>query len=716
MSFLAGGSADCGPVNPMSGLLKQFQQDRSLQQDRFAPDQRGESSKAGFRTQSSMNRAVPDNRQFTEEFFKEEMAMGRATNGPFEFSGLSRELDQIQPNQPPAAEWAADFMQHQHEITGPQQFEEFEQIYQQNQHHPVASQPFQSGNWTKEFSDFQANHPGAVLSQTERAAFEKAFDEARQGAQLNWEQEFTTQESWASEFAKEEQEDKPMVATNDNEALARTAAMLLDSVDVESNPKFKNSQFMNLMRKLRDSEVQIEGNQMVETKGKNVESSWASEFESSQRPGHWADEFAQHAGSSRSGNMWSSEFAKKMERGWADEFQGHQQPLPGNWASEFSKQSELTTEQMNELFGKGTETEDWVEQYHRNISHLKQSQDHEWDAMQKDWERFKPEQGLGYRATNPQYDVYKFTVNNPYLLNPGLIDGKTHDTLADSILALEAKAQLQTQDSDAWKMLGIRQQENERDAAAIAALRQAVKLNPSLVDAWLALAVSYTNENCRADAYDALEQWMLNHDQYQHLAKSHGKGKMTAEGRHEYITSMFLEAARSSPGAEMDADVQVGLGVLFNVSEEYEKAIDCFRAALHSRPQDYKLWNKLGATLANSRNPTGAIEAYFTALEINPNYVRARYNLAISCMNLGQHREAAEHLLTALALQQSNDNATGGGAVMIDDHGNTVNIPGGMSENVWSSLRMLMLTMNRDDMVKHCDNHNLDAFRAEFDF
>lgn len=32
MSFLAGGSADCGPVNPMSGLLKQFQQDRSLQQ------------------------------------------------------------------------------------------------------------------------------------------------------------------------------------------------------------------------------------------------------------------------------------------------------------------------------------------------------------------------------------------------------------------------------------------------------------------------------------------------------------------------------------------------------------------------------------------------------------------------------------------------------------------------------------------------------------
>jgi hypothetical protein len=33
MSFMGGGSAaDCGPANPMAGLMKQFGQDRSLQQ------------------------------------------------------------------------------------------------------------------------------------------------------------------------------------------------------------------------------------------------------------------------------------------------------------------------------------------------------------------------------------------------------------------------------------------------------------------------------------------------------------------------------------------------------------------------------------------------------------------------------------------------------------------------------------------------------------
>lgn len=52
--------------------------------------------------------------------------------GAFEFSGLSRELENI--HRQPQEGWAADFMQNQHQMMGPpdaHQFEEFEKIYQQ---------------------------------------------------------------------------------------------------------------------------------------------------------------------------------------------------------------------------------------------------------------------------------------------------------------------------------------------------------------------------------------------------------------------------------------------------------------------------------------------------------------------------------------------------------------------------------------------------------
>ncbi|KAI7851498.1 hypothetical protein BDC45DRAFT_486575 [Circinella umbellata] len=768
--FAGSGGADCGPANPMSSLMKQFQQDRSLQQDRMG-DQRGESSKApAFRSRA--NRTMPMDRQFTEEFLRDDNMAGpmERPHGPFEFNGLSRELEAIQK---PQDNWAADFTRQSNQMGPPNQhFEEFEKIYQQNRM-AGSSSAQQPQQWHDDFAAFQeqAHPPQQHLTHNERQAFENAFDQAKEGAQVNWDHEFAAQESsngWANEFAEKEGiKEVPITTAGEKEALARTAGMLLDTVDAENNPKFKNSSFMSLMRSLRDRKVEIEGNKMVPRDEQGGD--WAKEF------GHgpsssWSEDFTKQANTAN-GNMWSNEFATKQERGWAEDFtasginnttassrsmgyapgvgmgmgmgmgmgastmmgrapmaqQQQQQQQQGtttskDWAAQFDRQDQIkqeeqqkdmSEEEMQKVFGKGSEMGDWVQQYQQNIAHLKNTQDAEWDNLQKDWEQMTPqEEGMGYRAVNPDYDTYNFATNNPYLLNPSAIDRTQHETLADSIMALEAKAQLATSDASAWQELGFKQQENERDASAIAALRRAVSMDPGLLDGWLALAVSYTNENCRLDAYDALEQWITNNEKYKHLV---GSGKTPMEhNRHGYITNLFLDAARSSPGAEMDADVQVGLGILFNVSEEYSKAIDCFKAALQSRPQDYLLWNKLGATLANSRDPTGAIDSYFNALEINPSYVRARYNLAISCINLGQHREAAEHLLTALAIQQTAD--AQGASAMVDEQGNRVPVQGGMSDNVWDSLRMLMFMMNREDLAGQCNNRNLDGFRGEFDF
>ncbi|KAG1222267.1 hypothetical protein G6F68_020689 [Rhizopus microsporus] len=88
----------------------------------------------------------------------------------------------------------------------------------------------------------------------------------------------------------------------------------------------------------------------------------------------------------------------------------------------------------------------------------------------------------------------------------------------------------------------------------------------------------------------------------------------------------------------------------------------------------------------------------------------------MSFMKLGQYRESAEHLLTALSLQQSNKGLADGTTRLGLDRNNSISISGGTSDNIWRTLRMLMLTMNRDDLAKHCDSHHLDPFHVEFEF
>ncbi|KAI6787374.1 hypothetical protein KC361_g9520 [Hortaea werneckii] len=69
----------------------------------------------------------------------------------------------------------------------------------------------------------------------------------------------------------------------DDDALAATAEELLNKVEHNKTDKFKNSQFLGLMRKLRDREVKVDGDQMVETTPSTSSSAAAAATSSSKK-------------------------------------------------------------------------------------------------------------------------------------------------------------------------------------------------------------------------------------------------------------------------------------------------------------------------------------------------------------------------------------------------------------------------------------------------
>jgi peroxin-5 len=117
-------------------------------------------------------------------------------------------------------------------------------------------------------------------------------------------------------------------------------------------------------------------------------------------------------------------------------------------------------------------------------------------------------------------------------------------------------------DHEAWYALGLKQQENEREDQAIRALAKVIDLDPDYRPAYLALAVSYTNEATHEKARVMLGKWidMANVD-----SMSESEGSADLQG-HQGLVDRLIDLARRSP-EEVDPDVQIALGVLFNSSE-----------------------------------------------------------------------------------------------------------------------------------------------------
>uniref|UniRef100_A0A8C1WH11 PEX5-related protein n=1 Tax=Cyprinus carpio TaxID=7962 RepID=A0A8C1WH11_CYPCA len=346
-----------------------------------------------------------------------------------------------------------------------------------------------------------------------------------------------------------------------------------------------------------------------------------------------------------------------------------------------------------------------------------------WDKMQAEWEELARRNWLTDNEqpqipsnVSPYEKGYYFHTDNPFKDWPNAFEEGLRKSregeLPNAVLLLEAAVLQDPQDSEAWLVLGTTQAENENEQAAIVSLQRCLELHPNNLQALMALAVSLTNTGMRQEAAEALLSWLRHNPKYKHLLKSRthlqsSPGSRRPSSLSNFISSpllpevkeLYLEAAQHNSDT-IDPDLQTGLGVLYNLSSEFNKAVEAFNAALSVRPEDYLLWNRLGATLANGDRSEEAVEAYTRALELQPGFIRSRYNLGISCINMGAHREAASNFLTALGLQRKSRSRQLSHQVM--------------SGNIWAALRIALSMLDQPELFQAANIGDLDLLMKAF--
>ncbi|KAK9434248.1 hypothetical protein V1505DRAFT_359618 [Lipomyces doorenjongii] len=281
--------AACGPSTPLGAFQKHATADRSLQQDRLvshssssSPSQAGPSSAgANFRTSAQQEGSLDGG--YAAFLSAQGASTGLMASGSADFiSGdlASMEISELQQQHRHYVEKMVYAQEQGHLALRQQQRQEqarlsstasWHQDFMQFLDGPASIPPVTVPQESVKFGGYpfsMSHQPFAyaqavpihqqVVSPTRSSTAESSRQEAA------FTEEFDRIQEAISLQDNAEQAKEDMDQQEDDDGLAAIASELLESLKSNQTQKFKDSTFLALMRRLRDKEVVVQGNKMVE--------------------------------------------------------------------------------------------------------------------------------------------------------------------------------------------------------------------------------------------------------------------------------------------------------------------------------------------------------------------------------------------------------------------------------------------------------------------
>ncbi|CBZ53401.1 putative TPR domain-containing protein [Neospora caninum Liverpool] len=484
--------------------------------------------------------------------------------------------------------------------------------------------------------------------------------------------------SSSSASSKAEEAEKNKEGTGGVSFDARAAREMLETLKAMGEEKLERSEFVHFIRQLAAGELSLVDGQLVNAKGSPVD--WDAHLQATK-----GGKFVEQAGRSAGDELSGGAAAEKVEaETGARDGAAAEEALDGNAdeCASFEQSMKDLEEAWKQAREKG-EIDDEELSLFRSIFNTAELGKALGDSSADEASL------MGRPQESDSLPV--FSANNPYLSEPSplalaqqlLEEGK----LQEAVKALEAEVQQNPSSSEGWRLLGEALADSEQDAEAIVCLKKGHEVDPYNLDSLLALGVSLTNELDAPQALRNLRDWMANHDEFSALP---GVQRPLPEDFQElkaHVASLFHEAA-AWKGC-VDGGVHLALGVIHNIDQNFDRALYHFAEALKfaSGRRAATLWNKIGATLANSGRSAAALLAYEQTVALRPNYPRAWTNLGVAHSNLGDTDRALRFYLTALVLNPA-------------------------ASHLWYYVRSAIIALGKFDWLGLAENRDLEGLRA----